>query len=259
MPGRYVLGVGGADPAEAADSWARSHAARSGSAFVRVRVGSSGDRGAPPDARGAHAITIAGTDAAGTIALPAAPIPAAVAEFLRPDDILVIGTGKTGFIRSRVFGTLTLQIVALAPCTVAVVPEVDLRFRAGVVAGVKDDDLMSHVVRAAADEAAAREERVQLVHSSFAGIVPAPVPIGRDVLERAKAVAMSRRPGAGVWARASARQPAEALLDASRNASLLVIGAGRSSGASRTLGSVVHDVLVNINAPVLIVRHAPVI
>lgn len=250
MSGRYVLGVGGADPAEAAHAWAHAHAALSGATVVRVHVG------APESRRESRRDRedAASADTASDLVLPSGPIPAALADFLHPDDVLVIGTGKTGFIRSRVFGTLALQIAAQARCSVAVVPQVDLRFRSGVVAGVKDDDLLPAVVRAAVDEAHARTERVQLIHSSFAGIVPAPVPVGSAVLERATSLAIARRPDAAVRARSSARSPAEALLDASRNASLLVIGAGHPSGPGRALGSVVHDVLVNINAPVLIVR-----
>lgn len=257
MSGRYVLGVGGADPADAARAWAHSHAALSGAAVVRVHVGApESRRESRRDREDAASADPTSADAASALVLPDGPIPATLADFLQPDDVLVIGTGKTGFIRSRVFGTLALQIAAQARCSVAVVPQVDLRFRSGVVAGIKDDDLLPAVVRAAVDEAHARAERVQLIHSSFAGLVPAPVPVGVAVLERATTLALARWSDAAVRARASARSPAEALLDASRNASLLVIGAGHPSGPGRALGSVVHDVLVNINAPVLLVRPA---
>ncbi|WP_425561734.1 universal stress protein [Microbacterium luteolum] len=119
---------------------------------------------------------------------------------------------------------------------------------------MKDDEVLPAIVHAAADEANAREETLQLIHSSGEGLVPAPIEIGGPVLDRAAAMAVERAPNARLRIRASERPPAEALLDASRNASLLVIGAGHPRGAGHALGAVTHDVLVNINAPVLVVR-----
>jgi hypothetical protein len=49
------------------------------------------------------------------------------------------------------------------------------------------------------------------------------------------------------------RPPAEALLDASRNATLLVLGPG-AVPVDTPFASVIHDVLLNINAPVLVAR-----
>lgn len=247
MPARYVLAVGGSDTdaAASAEAWAVSHASLSRVPLVRVHVG----RADVVAARRQHADRTAAQDSV----LLTGRVPDALARFVGADDILVIGTGKTGFIRSRVFGTLSLQIAAAVTCTVAVVPEVDLRFRSGVVAGVKDDDLVPAIVLAAADEACARREPLQLIQSSFAGLVPVPVATRGSVLDRAASAARANGV-TRVRTHGTARPPAEALLDASRNASLLVIGAGHPRGAGHAFGSVTHDVLVNINAPVLIVR-----
>lgn len=250
MPARYVLGVGDPHAASGADAWTESHASTSAVPVVRVHVGTSDAltaRGrSTDDGRPCDVVRVTGR------------VPEALARFVTADDILVIGTGKTGFIRSRVFGTLSLQITAEVRCTVAVVPEVDLRFRSGIVAGVKDDDLLPEIVRASADEARARNEPLQVIHSSFAGLVPAPLETGGPVLDRAAVMAKNlNAPGTKARTRATTRPPAEALLDASRNASLLVIGAGHPRGAGHALGSVTHDVLVNINAPVLVVRSSP--
>ncbi|GAA2948201.1 universal stress protein [Microbacterium luteolum] len=243
MSGRFVVGVGGTDPVDAAEAWAAAHASLSGSRVVRVHVGAP----EPGTARSS-------ADTPSDVVFLSGAVPEALADFVRDEDILVIGTGKTGFIRSRVFGTLSLQIAAEARCGVAVIPRVDLRFRRGIVAGVKDDEVLPAIVHAAADEANAREETLQLIHSSGEGLVPAPIEIGGPVLDRAAAMAVERAPNARLRIRASERPPAEALLDASRNASLLVIGAGHPRGAGHALGAVTHDVLVNINAPVLVVR-----
>lgn len=250
MPARYVLGVSNPDALDAAEAWAKSHAAHADVPLVRVHVGRS-------DADARHYHHTADHTAARDLVYLDGPVPEALARFVGAEDFLVIGTGKTGFIRSRVFGTLSLQIAAEVACNVAVIPEVDLRFRTGVVAGVKDDDLLSAIIRNSADEACARKEPLQLIHSTFAGLVPAPVETRGPILDRAASAAIINGADLRVRTHGTERAPAEALLDASRNASLLVIGAGHPRGAGHALGSVTHDVLVNINAPVLIVRPSP--
>lgn len=248
MTARYVLGVGDSRAVDGADAWAEFHASEAGVPLVRVHVGPVDTDDASRrmrDATSREFVHLVGA------------MPDALARFVNADDTLVIGTGKTGFIRSRVFGSVSLQIAAEVDCTVAVVPQVDLRFRRGVIAGVKDDDLLVPVVRACADEARARNQPMQLIHSSFAGLVPADVETRGRVLDRAAAVASAGVDRANIRTRTTVRPPAEALLDASRNASLLVVGAGQRRGAGHSLGSVTHDVLVNINAPVLIVRRPP--
>ncbi|MDN3444008.1 universal stress protein [Microbacterium sp. APC 3901] len=181
-------------------------------------------------------------------------VPEALARFVTVDDVLVIGTGKTGFIHSRVFGTVSLQIAAEVQCSVAVIPSIDLRFRKGIVAGVKDDDLMHSIISAAAREARARQEPIELIHSSFSGVIPAMVETHATVAARVAAVKSMVDEDTVVRTRYTHRPPAEALLNASRNAALLVVGAGHPRGAGHALGAVTHDVLVNIDAPVLVVR-----
>lgn len=237
MPTRYVLAVGGTDSAETAREWAAAHAASDGVPLVTVHVDRPGQDLGPLVRDGMT--TIKGESA-----------PDALARFVADDDVLVIGSGKTGFIHSRVYGTRGLQIAAAVPCSVAVIPEVDLRFRSGVVAGIVDGDDATQVVDAAAGEAASRAEPLLLVHSTFEGLIPGAVETEGPVLARALATATSRWPSLSIRSRTSERRPAEALLDASRNCALLVLGAS----ARHALGSVAHDVLINLNAPVLIVR-----
>ena len=54
----------------------------------------------------------------------------------------------------------------------------------------------------------------------------------------------------------AARPPAAALLDSARDKALLVLGPGSLEPVRSPIGSVVHDVLLNANAPVLISREA---
>lgn len=243
MTTRYVLAVGGTDPSTTAEQWAAAHSEMSGVPLVRVHV---------PWPSGDVNIGQGNDDRPHVEVLPAGPIPESLARFVRQGDVIVIGTGKTGFIRSRIFGTMSLQIAAASPCTVAVVPQIDLRFRNGVIAGVTDDTLLRRVVHSATEEARSHGETLQLIHSTFDGIVPAPIETSGPVLARAAALSTSIAPNISVRTRVTGRPPAEALLDASRNASLLVIGAGRS-GDGHGIGTLTHDLLININAPLLMV------
>ncbi|MFJ2552637.1 universal stress protein [Microbacterium sp. NPDC087591] len=243
MPARYVLGLKGTDAEDAATTWADSRGAEAGVPVVHVHV-TAGDDAARDRLNPATRI-----DAV----LPPGSVAEELARFVDDDDVLVISTGKTGFIHSRVFGTTGLRIAAAVRCPVAVIPQVDLRFRSGIIAGVKNDDLLESVIRVASEEASRTGEPLHLVHSSFSGFVPAPADTRPTAMEQARALMERLAPETTPRTRQSARPPAEALLDASRNAALLVVGAGRGHRSGHGLGSVVQDILLNINAPVIIV------
>lgn len=242
-PARYLVAVDGTD-VRAPRQWANDHATATQAPVLLVHVdpvhtASTAPRRPPNDGEGM--IMLHG------------PVPEALAEFVHGDDMLVIGTDKTGFIHGRLFGSRGAQIVAAVGCSVAVIPDIDLRFRSGVVAGIDIEETTALIAGAAAAEAAARAEPLLLIHSSFTGIVAAEVSAGGSVLEAATAAVDASWPDLVVRTRSTVRPPAEALLDASRNAALLVLGHGNRAGTT-LIGSVVHDVLVNINAPVLIIR-----
>jgi hypothetical protein len=165
--------------------------------------------------------------------------------------VLVIGTGKSGFIHGRVYGARGLQIVVSVPCDVAVVPQVDLHFRSGVVAGLDRHETAALIARAAAAEAAARAEPLLLLHASFED--PGARRGSDTVIDIGIAAVLATWPNVLVRARRTQRPAAEALLDASRTAALMVLGPG-SMNAGSPVGTVLHDVLVNINVPVLVAR-----
>lgn len=251
MPERYVVGVDGSGPSEAARAWATDRAERSGVPLVLVHVeGDEREQDAyPPRQR------LAWPEPDAAVVRLSAPVPDALARFVREDDVLVIGTGKTGFIHARVYGARGIQIAAAVRSSVAIIPEIDLRFRSGVVAGIDGGRDVADVAAVAAAEAAVRDEPLEFIRS-----MPVGSSAGRrlsDETDHVIAVAEStvRRgwPKLAVRARVTGRPAAEALLDAARNASLLVLGSG-DAGAAAPLGHVLHDVLVNANAPVLILR-----
>jgi nucleotide-binding universal stress UspA family protein len=176
------------------------------------------------------------------------PVAWALVQLADPDDTLVIGTHKTGFLHGRVLGSRSVEVAMLAPCDVMVVPPLDMRFRTGIVAGIADDASFRDVVQTAARVAAARGEELLLLHST--GERDA----GRDRPLVAEAQSLAREVAGSIVirTRASNRETAELLLDAARDRALLVLGSGSGDRARSPIGSVLHDVLLNLTAPVLI-------
>jgi nucleotide-binding universal stress UspA family protein len=66
--------------------------------------------------------------------------------------------------------------------------------------------------------------------------------------------ARERRPSLVIRTRQSTRGAAEALLDAARDKALLVLGPGSQDPDRSPIGSVLHSVLLNVNAPVIVAR-----
>jgi nucleotide-binding universal stress UspA family protein len=132
--------------------------------------------------------------------------------------------------------------------------------RHGVVAGVVWADGLDKAVASAAREAARIDEPLTLVHASpprADGRVDADaVPRQRELLRRAVGVAAAAAPLVSVHTRVSSRKPADALLDASRDATMLVLEPTRRTDPGASLvGSTTHAVLMNINSPVLVARN----
>lgn len=265
---RYIVGIDGSAPSEAALGWAVDRARRDAAPLVLVHVadGEAGLMG--QDFRG-QAIERGERLVAKTLAHlrsePSGPeVDGAVLEgsvaweltrFAQPDDVLVVGTHKTGFNSGRVLGSLSVQIAAASTCTVAVIPGTDLRFRRGVVAGIDREETAEHIAELAAHEAAARGDDLTLLHAGRAfhsGHAGDGGVIGDAPLQVALAHVRATHPDLVVNARRSTREPSAALLDSARTKALLVIGPG-STGIERSpIGTVVHAVLLNANAPVLV-------
>ena len=260
MFSRYVVGVDGSSPSRAALEWAAGRAQSERVPLVLAHVeepeaGMMGQDFAREDLRtGAGVIAdltaqVSGRGLAVTAALLDGPVAWALADFTAPSDLLVVGTHKTGFLHGRVLGSRSVQIAATASCSVAVVPDIDLRYRRGVVVGLDERDDPS-IGLAAGAEADARGEQLSVIHA--AGSATA------DTADRVRAGAVTAVraafPGLVIQTRKSQRGPAQALLDAARDKALLVVGPGSADHAGTVIGTVLHDVLLNVNAPVLVVR-----
>jgi len=180
-------------------------------------------------------------------------------------DLLVIGTNKTGVLVGAVHGTLPLRLAAHAACAVAVVPAGWTPGGTSVVVGVEDDITVDAPLAAGAAEADAQDLPVVLVHAwsipatlgvDFGASVPfdALVEAHTEILTRAVDTVRSSHPALTVTGQLMQGAAAPALVAAAGSAAVLVVGThGRGAVAGLILGSVSHDVLLNMPCPVIVV------
>jgi nucleotide-binding universal stress UspA family protein len=164
-------------------------------------------------------------------------------------QLLVVGTHKTGFINGRMFGSRFLGLAAIARCAVAFIPDMIGTSRRGVVAAVDDSPAGQSVIRFAAAEAQRTSQVLTLIRSGQPG-----QPDGDRALADNTALARSGNDSITVRSRFSSKSTAEGLVDASSSAAMLVVDHTRQAtdGVS-VLGSIAHDVLLNITSPTVIV------
>jgi len=254
MDERCVVGYDGSDPSRAALRWALARGLPVVLAHVvDPEIGMMGDDYlAEERRRGSAVISAALADLERDeksrdveVALLEGPVAWALADFCRPEDLLVVGTHKTGFLHGRVLGSRSVEIGLLARTDVAVIPDTDLRFRVGVVAGVDREPGLAAVVETAAREAQRRGEELLLIHSSERSGHGD----GQMLLADALTIVRETAPEIVVRSRLSNRAPSELLLDAGRERAALVVGTGGRDRDRSPIGSVLHDILLNITAP----------
>jgi nucleotide-binding universal stress UspA family protein len=280
MTAKILVGIDGSSPSRAAVRWAVTRAAATASAVTLVQVlddewGIIGAEMLAEVERGAIRLVDAEADYARSL-IPGVPI--AVTR-LRGDpmielaiasldaELVVVGTHKTGFLHGRAFGSRSLQLAASAHSPVAVIPEAFSSLGHGVVVGI-DDSSASHAALAfGADEAERGGQELVLVrawklpdlHGDHTGALSAAEARQQASAERlmmdAVTAVHASHPALVVRCRSMRRAAAEALVDASTTANLLVIGSSRRHGVEQNaLGSVSHDVLLNLAIPTLIVH-----
>ena len=278
MSGMILVGVDGTSACRAAISWAVRRAASLDSRVVLVHVvddewGMIGEESIAELHPSAYALV----EKDAVFARSVDPTVSVMTRVLLGDpmvelgvasrevDLVVIGTHKTGFLHGRAFGSRSLQLAATAWCPVAVIPEVSTIGRHGIVVGIDDSEAGRAAVRFAAIEAHRAQEELLLLRawgSSAVGTgsdAEATDKRARHAHEAlgSQSVALARSAGDDLLVRTrTLRQPAaEALVDASMSAELLVIGSSRRHGAQMSaLGPVSHDVLLNIAGPTLVVH-----
>lgn len=273
MSSTITVGVDGRAEHRAALDWAIARAERDGSRLDLVSVIQRG-WGDPPGEPDPAFAGIAGRLLEAEVAIAARRV-AEVTHHLRTGhvgtelvaasraaDLLVVGAHPASD-RSHFAGSLAVRVAAAADVPVAVVPHGWGGRAGGVTVGVDGEPPSELAVDVAADEADALGAPLIVVCSGFTanplltGLVPE-IGLGdrrERIVQEAQRRARERHPSLDIRTRVIEAAPARGLVEAAAGSALLVVGThNRRTGARLLLGSVSHDVLLNLALPVLIVR-----
>ncbi|MGA1838721.1 universal stress protein [Herbiconiux sp. 11R-BC] len=182
--------------------------------------------------------------------------------------LLVVGSYRKDLYERLTTSAVSLRVAASAKVPVAVIPDLPVSGRSGVVVGIDGSESGDAVLAEGIAEAARLEEPLHIV--SAWTMPPLSMPDFTDGSELYDALEERARLGAqAAVERAGAHPelvidtqvvldaPAAALITAAKQASLLVIGSHGRRGLSRfLLGSVSHDVLIHTPCPVIVLRVA---
>ncbi len=197
---------------------------------------------------------------------------AALIEASQDVDLLVVGNRGRGAVAGALLGSTAFSVTAQAACPVVVVRG-DTELRPGashpVVVGVDTSEAALAAVTWAADEAVLEGAPLVLLAAwsppdiLAAGYGAAHLPemvrkaegIARQGAEAALARARQDHPGLQAEVRLVREKPAKALVAASQDAGLVVVGArGLGSVGGLFLGSVSHATIHRSECPVAVVR-----
>ncbi|URN05313.1 universal stress protein [Actinomadura madurae] len=188
--------------------------------------------------------------------VPMDPASALVAESERADLVAVGSRGLGGF-EGLLFGSVGLHTAAYARCPVLVVPQsapYPTDAPAEIVVGIEGRQGENAVVEWAFAEAATRKARILALHAVGTEFSPRRRVIEDVEMSEALAGLRERFPDVAVDELVSDRTAAQALVEASENAAMVVVGARRRRGLTgMVLGRVNHAVLHHARAPVVAV------
>ncbi|MET9391092.1 universal stress protein [Streptomyces sp. NPDC006624] len=207
------------------------------------------------------------------------PPAAALIAAAREAALLVVGTRGTGGFDELAVGSVALRTAAAAPCPVVLVPDRPGAFAEGapaghgtgqVVLGLDAHRPVGEVAEFAFSAAEARAARLRVVQAwAFPAESVSPRTLvvteeDRATWEDQEVLGLSdalrgwreKYPGVTVGTDVMLLHPAEALLNASREADLLVVGRRSDARAAEgRLGPVTHAVLHHARCPVAVVPH----
>jgi nucleotide-binding universal stress UspA family protein len=258
------VGVDDSTAGRSALRWALDEAERRGSALEVIHAWR---RPYTEDAAAALVDgALAGLDAATRVPVERATFHGSPAEALlgRAEDANLLVVGRRGEGHHAVLGSTADQVVRHAPCPVAVVPDAVPPDASDIVVGVDGSASAADALEWAVAEAATRECGVRaLLAWSYLDQEPAPGGGEFDPAYDAgtataalDAVVEQAVPAAERVIRVVVNDlPARALVDASRDAALVVVGArGLGGFRSLLLGSVSRRVVHEAACPVVVVR-----
>ncbi|MCX2749609.1 universal stress protein [Arthrobacter sp. MI7-26] len=167
-------------------------------------------------------------------------------------EMVVVGTDRRPGNHGEGFGSVSFQIAVISHCAVAIVPGLLAHESSGVVVGVDGSRDSELAVERAADEAQRMGQELLVVHAGSG-----PGATGHMILSASVDGLAERHPGLVIREILDReRAPAAALLGASAQARLLVLGCKGRGGARVLVGSVAQHVLLNVLCPTLITRPA---
>ena len=288
-PGSVVVGFDGSSSALTAAQWAAAEARSRGRALTLVHAlvppvtpGGLGV-GLPPSPElvdamerqaaaelDAVAAQLDAPDLRTHIAIGAAS--GVLLEASESADLVVVGSRGRGGFTGLLLGSVGAQVAAHGSCPTVVIRDLPTPGADGVVVGVDGSPAAMSALDFAFQAASRSGSRVIAVHAwdvpSYDLIVvpdgPVPLPLSDvaddEVRLAAEALAGFRDeyPDVTVEERLVRAPAVQALVDASAEASLLVVGThGRSPALGALLGSVSHGVLHKASIPVAVVPPAP--
>lgn len=182
-------------------------------------------------------------------------------------ELLVVGSDSSGGEQQVQRGVKSFRIAAAGHAPVAVIPDIDLAGRRGVVVGVDGSEISNRALEFAASEADRRSEPLIAVHAWMIPIVPGAEYSYSDAyfddaergaettLSDALIDVQSRYPNIELRPVVVNANPAHALTAEAENAAMVVVGShGRGTFGRLLLGSVSHGVLAHMVAPTVIIR-----
>lgn len=196
---------------------------------------------------------------------------ATMVEESRRAELVVVGSRGVGGFAGLLLGSVSGQLAQHGHCPVLIVrpEEQPIPVDGPVLVGVDGSDSAAYAIELAADEAERRDAELVLLHvrSPERGAVAPEVAAEASTAERAEAAGLlveaadrvrAAHPGLRVTERAvTAASPETALVEASGEASLVVVGSrGRGGFVGLLLGSVSQAVVQHAHCPVL-VAHRP--
>lgn len=266
MSSLVVAGVDGSSASEAAVVQAAREADRRRARLRLVHAFSwpAGNMYAPLDTApltrmaqdaAQHALSVApGVDVSHAVMI-GDPVSVLAAES-RSADLLVVGRRGVGGFIGKLLGSTAVSLAAQCECPVVVVRE-EQDGTGPVVVAVDGSARGEKAVDFAFEEAELRGADLVVVHAWD----PDAAPAGTDeataehVLATAIGVRPERHPAVTVKQQVATGEVREALIEASRNAQLMVVGArGHGGFAGMLLGSVSQALLHHTHCPIAVVR-----
>ncbi|HJV99643.1 MAG TPA: universal stress protein [Arthrobacter sp.] len=181
-------------------------------------------------------------------------------------EMVVLGSDRSADSLGEGFGSVSFQAAVLCRSPVAVIPVPRAGNRTGVVVGIDGSGDSWLALKMAAEEASRRGEALTVLHAvSMAPAAAGPdgrtqpgyilQPDPRTLIEEAASSMRDRFPALTVHEALEADgTPADVLVRAGEQASLLVIGCRGRGGLRQPIGSIAEKVLMRLPCPTVITR-----